>query len=121
MQSNSSLAEISKVEFVNGMENRIPEPDLDIPQNVTATTGSELISLTWDPCVNITGYEVMIRQNGVEETMLVAGNSVDVTSFGGDDLKNYTEYELSVQSVNERLFYNWNTLWWKDNNFTGVG
>lgn len=100
MQSNSSLAEISKVEFVNGMENRIPEPDLDIPQNVTATTGSELISLTWDPCVNITGYEVMIRQNGVEETMLVAGNSVDVTSFGGDDLKNYTEYELSVQSVN---------------------
>ena len=97
---NNNLAEISRVEFVNGMENRIPEPEMDIPQNVTAKAGSELISLTWEPCVNVTGYEVLIRQDGVEETKLVAGNSVDVTSFGGKSLKNYTEYELCVQSVN---------------------
>ncbi|MDE7299443.1 MAG: fibronectin type III domain-containing protein [Lachnospiraceae bacterium] len=100
MQKNSSLAEISKVEFVNGMENRIPEPEMDIPENLSATAGSETISLTWSPCVNVTGYEVRIRQGGLEETMLVAGNSAQITKFGGKDLKNYTEYELSVQSVN---------------------
>src|SRR5699024_4697641 len=32
----TSLAEISKVEFVNDMASRIPEPQMDIPQNLRA-------------------------------------------------------------------------------------
>lgn len=97
---SSNLAEISKVEFVNGMEERIPAPQMDVPENLTASVGSERITLTWDPCVNITGYEIMIEKDGIQETVLAAKNAVDITSFGGKGLENYQEYRLSVQSVN---------------------
>lgn len=100
MMNNSNLAEISKVEFANGMEERIPEPQMDIPQNLRAVAGSEQIALSWNPCVNVTGYEVLVEQGDLKETMLVTGNSLTLTSFGGKNLKNYTEYKVSVQSVN---------------------
>ncbi len=98
MQKDGSLAKISKVEFVNGMENRIQEPKMDIPQNLSAVAGSEEVSLTWEPCVNITGYEVSVKPvngEGPEETFFTTVNTFDA---GG--LKNYTEYEFCVQSVN---------------------
>lgn len=97
---NNNLAEISTVEFVNGMEERIPEPEKDIPKNLTAAAGNKQIRLEWDPCVNITGYEVRISQGGRQETVLTAVNSLDVTGFGGKELTNYLEYRISVQSVN---------------------
>ncbi len=97
---NNNLAEISTVEFVNGMEERIPEPEKDIPQNLIADAGNKLIRLNWDPCVNITGYEVKIRQGDRQETVLTAVNSLDISSFGGKELVNYQEYQISVQSVN---------------------
>ncbi len=100
MKNNNDLAVISKVEFVNGMEERIPEPEMDIPLNLMASGGNKSISLTWDACVNITGYEVMIRQGNRQETRMVAGNSLDITSFGGKELVNYQEYRICVQSVN---------------------
>lgn len=100
MRNNNDLAEISKVEFVNGMEERIPEPEMDIPVNPVATAGNKRISLTWDACVNITGYEVLIKQGGRQETVLTAINSINISSFGGKELENYLEYQLSVQSVN---------------------
>lgn len=100
MQNNNNLAEISSVEFVNGMESRIPEPEMDIPTNLKATAGSEKFALSWDPCTNVTGYEVKIEQGGNTETFISISNSVNVTSFGGKDIKNYTTYKVSVQSVN---------------------
>ncbi len=100
MQKNNNLAEISKVEFVNGMENRIPEPEMDIPEKFTAEPASEQFSLKWEPCVNVTGYEVKIECNGISETVLTSSNSLTVTSFGGKEIKNYTTYKVSVQSVN---------------------
>jgi len=100
MRNNNNLAEISKVEFVNGMEERIPEPEMDIPMNLSATVGSQLINLSWDQCKNITGYEIRIRQGDMEETILTPKNSADVMSFGGKELVNYQEYHVSVQSVN---------------------
>ncbi len=100
MQNNNNLAEISKVEFVNGMESRIPEPELDIPENLTATAGSEKFTLNWDPCVNVSGYEVKIEQGGNVDTFISISNSVNVSSFNGKDIKNYTTYKVSVQSVN---------------------
>lgn len=100
MKNNNDLAVISRVEFVNGMEERIPEPEMDIPLNVVAVEGNKSISLSWDPCVNVTGYEVMIRQGSRQETRMVAGNALDITSFGGRELTNYQEYQLCVQSVN---------------------
>ncbi len=100
MLNDNNLAEISKVEFANGMADRIPEPQMDIPENLRAVAGSEKIELSWNPCVNITGYEVLVEQGELKETMLVTGNSVVLSSFGGKSLKNYTEYTVSVQSVN---------------------
>lgn len=100
MAKNNNLAEISTVEFVNGMEERIPEPEKDIPKNLSASAGNRLIHLKWDSCVNITGYEVRIRQGDREETVLTAVNSIDILGFGGRELTNYLEYQVSVQSVN---------------------
>lgn len=95
-----NLAEISKVEFVNGMEERIPAPKMDIPENLTAKEASEQFTLTWDPCVNVTGYKVLIQQDDQEEVIQVASNSLTVTSFKGSDIKNYTTYTVSVESMN---------------------
>ncbi len=100
MQNNNNLAEISKVEFVNGMEERIPEPKMDIPEGLTANAGSKSISLSWDHCVNVTGYEVMIKQGDLEESYLTSGNTFQLTRFNNDDLVNYTEYTIAVQSLN---------------------
>lgn len=100
MQNNNNLAEISKVEFVNGMENRIPEPEMDIPENLKAVPASESFTLSWDPCVNVINYEVKIEQGGVTETVATTSNSIKISSFGEKEVKNYTTYKVSVQSVN---------------------
>lgn len=100
MTKDNSLAEISYVEFVNGMENKIPEPAADIPEKLAASAGSKSFVLTWDSCVNVTGYEVMISCGGASETKSVTGSSLSVSSFNGKDLENGTEYTVKVQSVN---------------------
>lgn len=100
MKKNGSLAEISRVEFVGGMESRIPEPEMNIPENLTAKAGSERFDLTWTPQVNVTGYEVLIRQDDKEETVQTAAPFLSVTSFSGGEIKNYTTYTVCVQSMN---------------------
>lgn len=100
LKKNNDLAEISRVEFVNGMENRIPEPQMDIPQNLKVQTGNKTFTATWDACVNVTGYEVMISCDGKDEVRTVRGNMLVVSSFNGDKLVNKKEYEVKVQSVN---------------------
>ena len=100
MSNNNNLAEISKVEFVNGMEERIQEPQMDVPENLTAAAGSKMISLKWNPCVNVTGYEVLIRQGESQETIRTSRNELTVTSFGGKEMVNYLEYQIQVQAVN---------------------
>lgn len=100
MSRSNNLAEISYVEFVNGMENKIPEPDTDIPENLTARAGNKEFVLNWDACRNVTGYEVKILQGGETEVKRVTGNSIKVSSFNGSELKNETAYTVSVQSVN---------------------
>lgn len=100
MKKNTTLAEISKVEFLNGMENRIPEPALDIPQNLTVQAANKAFTLTWDACVNVTGYEARIQFEGAEEVVLTKGNTLKVSSFKGNKLKNGEEYTVQVRSVN---------------------
>lgn len=100
MTENSSLADISFVEFVNGMENKIPEPASDIPENLEARAADKSFVLTWDGCVNVTGYEVMITRGETSETKRVTGCSMSVSSFNGKKLENGTPYTVKVQSVN---------------------
>ncbi|MDE5855032.1 MAG: fibronectin type III domain-containing protein, partial [Ruminococcus sp.] len=97
-EGSNNLVEISKVEFLNGMEERIPEPEMDKPEGLTAKAGSEQFELTWKPCVNVTGYEVQIKKGDkVIQTLSTSLNSLKIS---GDDIKNYTTYTVSVQAVN---------------------
>ncbi len=100
MKKNKTLAEISKVEFVNGMENRIPEPEMNIPENLQAEPGNKSFAVTWDLCVNVTGYEVLITHGEEQEVKSAKGNALSVSSLNGEKLVNKEEYEVRVQSVN---------------------
>ena len=99
-KKNNNLAEISKVEFLNNMENRIPAPTMDIPQGLKAEAGSASFILNWDTAKNITGYEVKISDGNATEVRKTASTKMQVTSFQNEDLVNKKEYKVSVQSVN---------------------
>lgn len=101
----TSLAEISKVEFVNDMEKRIPDPVLNVPTNFTAIPGNKMIKLSWTKQQNVTGYEVMVKgpdKTGKERTdyRRTTANSLELMQIGGEKLVNNKEYTVSVQSVN---------------------
>jgi len=100
MEGNRNLAEITKVEFLNDMENRIPEPEMNIPQNLAAAGGNKSFSLSWDPQINITGYEVEISHDGQAETVRAASNRLEVKSFQKEKLVNGEPYGVRVRSVN---------------------
>lgn len=98
--NSSNLAEISKVEFVNDMESRIPAPTMNIPENLTAEPGSQTFTLRWDAQVNVTGYEVKITLGDQTETIRAGVNSLTVNSFQNGKIKNGQTYTVQVQSVN---------------------
>ncbi len=100
MKFGGNLAEISKVEFLNDTENRIPAPDMNVPDGLGTTGGNKSFRVTWNKQVNVTGYEVEISHNGQTETRRVASNQLEVKSFMGGRLKNGDVYEVRVQSVN---------------------
>lgn len=100
MTKDSTLAEISSVEFVNGMESKIPEPDTDIPEGLFAEVGDKQFVLNWEPCVNVTGYEVEISLGSRTELYRVTGSSLSVSMFSSAELVNGTTYTARVQSVN---------------------
>ncbi|MDE6519996.1 MAG: M60 family metallopeptidase [Ruminococcus sp.] len=60
---NAKLAQIATVEFLNGMEERIAPPAIDYPLNVKVVQDCSVrdkdakIMATWDPCINVEGYE----------------------------------------------------------------
>ncbi|MDE6034757.1 MAG: M60 family metallopeptidase [Ruminococcus sp.] len=59
---NTTLAEIGKVEFLNGMENRLDEPQIDFPTNVQVSQMNVRdldagINITWDRPLNSGTYE----------------------------------------------------------------
>ena len=60
----SKLADISKVEFLNGMEDRIPAPVMNIPDQVKAEPGDKKFTVTWNAQTNVAGYEVMVKKDG---------------------------------------------------------
>lgn len=108
VKGGNSLADISRVEFLNHMENRIPEPEMDIPQNLTAEAANKSFTLRWDESKNVTGYEVEITHDVTEggrterKTSVVraAKNTLKVDSFEKEELVNGEAYEVRVQAVN---------------------
>lgn len=97
---SNNLAEISQVEFVNDMAGKITEPMSSVPEDLAVTGGNEEFTVTWSEAQNITGYEVKVTAEETEEIFSLAGTSLTVTRFGGDDVKNYTPYTVFVRSVN---------------------
>ncbi len=97
---SGNLAEISKVEFLNDMENRIPAPQMDIPANVQVENGHREFTVSWDNAVNVTGYEVLVQYGGMQETYKTAVNYLKIDRFAGEKLINQTEYSVQVQSLN---------------------
>lgn len=100
LNKGGSLAEISKVEFLNDTQNRIPAPTMYVPKGLTLTGANKSFRVSWDNQVNVTGYEVRISYEGQTETRRVTSNQLEVKSFKGNRLKNGEIYEVSVQSVN---------------------
>lgn len=97
---DASLVEISKVEFLNNMEDKIPAPEIAIPELTSVKTGNKLISLTWNKVKNVTGYEVSIFHAGKTEYVKTTGTSLDITQFLNEELENKQEYLVCVQAVN---------------------
>ena len=103
---NNNLAEISKVEFLNGMENRIPEPEMDIPEGLSGTGSDKAFLLTWKPAKNVTAYEVKITgpvkdsAGNVTATIRTTANQLLVDSLNGGKLINGRDYTVQVQSLN---------------------
>lgn len=98
--SQGSLAEISQVEFMEDMKDRIPPPVQNIPKNLQAEAGNAEFTLTWDKENNVTGYEVSVSHDGETETVASEENSITVNSFDGKKLLNYETYRVRVRSVN---------------------
>lgn len=107
-KGGNNLVDISKVEFLNDMENRIPEPEMDIPQNLQAEAANKSFTLRWDESKNVTGYEVEITHDITEggkterKTSVVraAANTLKVDAFENAELVNGESYEVRVQAVN---------------------
>lgn len=102
--ASTDLVDIARVEFVNGMENRIPEPQLNVPQNVALTQlsagNSPSFSVSWRKEVNVTGYEVSVVEPGGQETVLeTTATALTVSSLSGK-LTTSTPYAVRVRAVN---------------------
>nr|WP_317282081.1 fibronectin type III domain-containing protein [uncultured Sellimonas sp.] len=95
-----NIAEISSVEFVNDMENRIPKPDMDIPEGLSVKPGDKEFTVSWKKAKNVTGYEVKIEADGKTEIQKTSQTSLTVKSFKNEKLINNKEYKVQVQSVN---------------------
>ena len=104
LEKEATLVEISKVEFLNNMENRIPEPEMNIPENLNAVAGRESFDLTWKRAVNVTGYEAEVTgrvKSGIKTAVIpVSENRLSVESIQNEDLINGEDYTVRVQSVN---------------------
>ncbi|MEG0379226.1 MAG: fibronectin type III domain-containing protein, partial [Eubacterium sp.] len=107
-KASSNLVEISKVQFLNNTKDQIVEQVASIPTNLKVTSGNKSLSLSWEAQQNVTGYEVKMSfinpKSGEQETVVTP---VDGTSLEINELINFVEYKISVQSINHSKDGNW--------------
>lgn len=99
--STDNLAEIGKVEFLNNVYTEVPVPSVDRPTNVQVKEMSESFKITYNHAPNVTGYEIIVKEMNGDQ---VVKNSIYQTTydeFTVNGLKNYKDYLVCVQSVNE--------------------
>ena len=116
------LVDIAKVEFLNDMETRIPEPELNIPHHINISGKGESFTVTWAAETNVAGYVVKIYATYVKDGKTItipvcddnifrAGvNRLEVSSFKGgvkDKVTPLYTYYVQIQSVNGK----WSSPW----------
>lgn len=112
-KDNKKLANIAKVEFVNDMDKRIPEPQLDIPTMAKPKPGNEQLDVSWTPQNNVTGYELFVKgpagksKEDTQDIVKVSGNSYTVISIKKMPIINFETYTFKVRSVNG----DWKSPW----------
>ena len=97
---DASLVEISKVEFLNSMEDKIPAPQISVPELTTVKAGNKSISVAWNKVNNVTGYEVSIYHDGKTEYIRTSDTALAITQFLNKELENKEDYTVCVQAVN---------------------
>lgn len=104
--NDRNLAEIAKVEFINDVYKEIPKPEMNIPKiksvKTSTATGDESMTISWSSEQNITGYELKVEE--IDENGRTKGKTrlfrMSDNNFKVIDVKPYSRYRLSVQSVN---------------------
>lgn len=105
LAKDPKLVDISKVEFFDDMADRIPEPELSVPERLTAIPGDKSFTLSWKNMPNVSSYEVFIsgltdKRVQKTDTITVETNSAEVTRFAEGDLLNGSTYTVVVRSIN---------------------
>ena len=101
--ASTNLVDIAQVEFVNGMENRIPEPELNIPTDVEISqisSGKDIsFTVRWKAQPNVTGYSVLVSGDGKQTEIKTTDTSLKITNLNGK-LSTYVPYTVRVCSTN---------------------
>ena len=104
--TDGKLADIAKVEFLSGFEERIPEPVLSRPtidkDSITNTEGEhKQVTVSWNRQTNVTGYEVSISGKNYSKTGVTSSTSYTFPSdsFNGSPVA-FEDYTLMVRSIN---------------------
>ena len=106
VSDDRNLAEIAKIEFLNDVYKEIPKPEMTVPKitgiKTSTSTGNEHIELSWSETLNITGYELKVEE--INEEGKVKGSAktfrMSENNFKISNVKPYSRYRLSVQSIN---------------------
>ncbi len=98
--SNKNLAEIAKVDFLNNVYEEVPKPNIEKPTNVNVIPASEKMTVTFDNMSNVTGYEILLQEVNNDNIMSNTIYQTTYNTFTIEELDNYQEYYVSVQSVN---------------------
>lgn len=111
-KKNSPLVNIAKVEFVNDMDQRIPAPQLNIPEIIGLTAGSKKLTVSWKPQNNVSGYEIFVSgpkgaETQDEQIISVTGSEYTISAINNKSLTNKETYSIKVRSVNG----DWKSPW----------
>lgn len=104
MSQDAKLVDISKVEFLGDMAERIPEPQMSIPDRLEVENGDAEFTLHWRKQSNVTGYEIAVSgetdQGMRQESFITETNELTVASINGGKLRNGKTYHISIRSIN---------------------
>lgn len=107
---SANLVEISSVEFLNGMEDSVAEPEFTKTEIVASEPGNKQFTVTWKFLPNVTGFEMLVTdiETGSSQTYNV-GNSTGadisktITSFTAGPkgkIANNVTYSVQVRPTN---------------------